>query len=29
VPWHKRLFWRVMLGLAGNTLGRKLLLRGR
>ena len=29
VPWHKRLFWRVMLGLAGNALGRKLLLRGR
>ncbi len=29
VPWQKRLFWRVMLALAGNSLGRKLLLRGR
>jgi hypothetical protein len=29
VPWRKRLFWRVMLGLAGNRLGRRLLLRGR
>jgi hypothetical protein len=29
VPWQKRLFWRVMLALAANSLGRKLLLRGR
>jgi hypothetical protein len=29
VPWRKRLFWRVMLALAANPLGRKLLLRGR
>jgi hypothetical protein len=29
VPWRKRLFWRVMLGLASNRLGRRLLLRGR
>jgi len=29
VPWRKRLFWRVMLALASNPLGRKLLLRGR
>ncbi len=29
VPWRKRLFWRVMLGLASNPLTRKLLLRGR
>jgi hypothetical protein len=29
VPWRKRLFWRVMLGLAHNPLGRKLLLRRR
>jgi hypothetical protein len=29
VPWRKRLFWRVMLGLAGNPIGRRLLLRGR
>jgi hypothetical protein len=29
VPWRKRLFWRVMLGLASNPLGRRLLLRGR
>ena len=28
VPWQKRLFWRVMLGLAANPLTRKLLLRG-
>jgi len=29
VPWRKRLFWRVMLGLAANPLTRRLLLRGR
>jgi hypothetical protein len=29
VPWRKRLFWRVMLGLARNPVGRRLLLRGR
>ena len=29
VPWQKRLFWRVMLGLAAHPMGRKLLLRGR
>jgi hypothetical protein len=29
VPWRKRLFWRVMLGLANNPIGRRLLLRGR
>lgn len=29
VPWRKRLFWRVMLALASNPLGRRLLLRGR
>jgi hypothetical protein len=29
VPWRKRLFWRMMLALASNPLGRKLLLRGR
>jgi hypothetical protein len=29
VPWRKRVFWRVMLGLASNPLTRKLLLRGR
>ena len=29
VPWRKRLFWRVMLALARNPLGRRLLLRGR
>ena len=29
VPWRKRLFWRVMLGLASTPLGRRLLLRGR
>ena len=29
VPWRKRLFWRVMLGLAANPLGRRLLMRGR
>ena len=29
VPWMKRLFWRVMLALAANPLGRRLLLRGR
>ncbi|MEJ1964447.1 MAG: hypothetical protein WDO56_24045 [Gammaproteobacteria bacterium] len=29
VPLRKRLFWRVMLALAANPLGRKLLLRGR
>ena len=29
VPLRKRLFWRVMLGLAANPLARRLLLRGR
>ena len=29
VPWRKRLFWRVLLGLASRPLGRRLLLRGR
>ena len=29
VPWRKRLFWRVMLGLARNPISRRLLLRGR
>jgi hypothetical protein len=29
VPWQKRVFWRVMLALAANPLGRKLLMRGR
>jgi hypothetical protein len=29
VPWRKRVFWRVMLGLARTPLGRRLLLRGR
>lgn len=29
VPWRKRLFWRVMLGLASNPLSRRLLLRDR
>lgn len=29
VPWRKRLFWRLMLGLAANPLARWLLLRGR
>ena len=29
VPLRKRLFWRVMLALAANPLGRRLLLRGR
>ena len=29
VPWRKRLFWRVMLAVASNPFGRKLLLRGR
>ena len=28
VPWQKRLFWRVMLGLAANSFTRRLLLRG-
>ena len=27
VPWTKRLFWRVLLALAANPLGRRLLLR--
>jgi hypothetical protein len=27
VPWRKRLFWRVLLALAANPLGRRLLLR--
>jgi hypothetical protein len=26
VPWSKRLFWRVVLGLASNRLGKRLLL---
>jgi hypothetical protein len=26
VPWSKRLFWRVVLGLAANPVGRRLLL---
>jgi hypothetical protein len=26
VPWNKRLFWRVLLGLAANPVGRRLLL---
>jgi len=29
VPWKKRLFWRVMLALAANPLGRRLLMRSR
>lgn len=29
VPWSKRLFWKVMLALASNPLGRRLLLRHR
>jgi hypothetical protein len=29
VPWKKRVFWRVMLGLASNPLGRRVLLRSR
>ncbi len=29
VPWRKRLFWRVMLALAANPVGRWLLLRAR
>jgi hypothetical protein len=29
VPWRKRLFWRVLLGLASRPIGRRLLLRGR
>jgi hypothetical protein len=29
VPWSKRLFWRVMLGLASSPFGRRLLLRSR
>jgi hypothetical protein len=29
VPWKRRLFWRVMLALASNPLGRRLLLRSR
>jgi hypothetical protein len=29
VPWRKRLFWRVLLGLASRPLGRRLLMRGR
>jgi hypothetical protein len=29
VPLRKRLFWHLLLGLAANPLGRKLLLRGR
>jgi hypothetical protein len=27
VPWRKRLFWKVLLALAANPLGRRLLLR--
>jgi hypothetical protein len=26
VPWTKRIFWRVVLGLASNPLGKRLLL---
>jgi len=26
VPWSKRVFWRVVLGLASNRLGKRLLL---
>jgi hypothetical protein len=26
VPWHKRLFWRVVLGMAASRLGKSLLL---
>ena len=26
VPWNKRLFWRVVLALAGNRAGKQLLL---
>jgi hypothetical protein len=26
VPWSKRLFWRALLGLAANPVGRRLLL---
>ena len=26
VPWNKRLFWRVVLAVAGNPVGRRLLL---
>jgi len=29
VPLRKRLFWRLLLGLASRPLGRRLLLRGR
>lgn len=29
VPWRKRLFWRLLLGLASRPLGRRLLLRAR
>ena len=29
VPWRKRLFWRVVLGLASRPVGRRLLMRGR
>ena len=29
VPWRKRLFWRVLLGLAARPAGRRLLLRNR
>jgi hypothetical protein len=29
VPWRKRLFWRVVLALAANPMGRWLLLRAR
>jgi len=29
VPFKKRVFWRVMLALAANPLGRRLLLRSR
>ena len=29
VPWNKRVFWRVVLGLAANPVGRRLLLAMR
>jgi hypothetical protein len=29
VPWRKRLFWRVLMGLASRPVGRRLLLRNR
>ena len=29
VPWHKRLFWRLILALAGSPAGRLLARRGQ